>query len=273
MTVITIDAPTYFDQLARAEAVHWWHAAMWRITTGWLDRAHPGRSDLVALDVGCGSGGTMRRLADRPQIGRVIGIDPSRQALAIASGESKAGPTPKLRAMSCPTTLNLGSVLALPVASGTIDVATCFDVLQHLPPAADLVAMTELRRVLRPGGIAIIRANGAGLWPDPSRADQPYRLRTLVDLARAADLVVRRATYVNCLPAVATELLGRVRGTSRYGHPQGGGLRIRPRHPLANRVMGAIAVAEAFAVLRLRARLPVGHSTMMLVEAPGGTTS
>lgn len=264
MTAPTIDAPAYFDQLAQAEVVHWWHAAMWRITSGWLDRALRGRSGLVALDVGCGAGGTLRRLADRREIGRVIGIDPSRRALAIASDRCRAG--------LGQLTLTLGSALAVPFDSGSIDIATCCDVIQHLPPGGDLVAITELRRVLRPGGVAIIRANGAGLWPDRSQVEQPYRLRTLINLARSAGLIVRRATYANCLPAVATEVLGRVRGNSRHGHPQGGGLRIRSRHPLANRIMGAVATAEAFAVTRLNARLPVGHTTMMLVEAPGGST-
>jgi hypothetical protein len=35
-------------------------------------------------------------------------------------------------------------------------------------------------------------------------------------------------------------------------------------HPLVNRLMGAVAAVEAFAVGRLAARLPFGHSTMIL---------
>lgn len=275
MMAPTIDAPAYFDQLADAESVHWWHAAMWRITSGWLDRALRRRSDLVALDVGCGAGGTLRRLADRPEIGRVIGVDSSPRALSLASGKRRAGPGLPFGSRQtrvCPTWVQ-GSAVSLPFLSGSIDVAACLDVIQHLPPGGDLLAMTELRRVLRPGGIAVLRANGAGLWPDPSRPDQPYQVRILVKLAREVGLIVRRATYANCLPAVATEILGQIRAASRHGHPQGRGLRIRSVHPLVNLAMGAVATTEAFAITRLNARLPVGHSTMMLVEAPVGITS
>jgi SAM-dependent methyltransferase len=270
MTALTIDDPVYFDHLARVETDHWWHAAMWRIASGWLDWSLRGRTGLVALDVGCGAGGTMRRLAARPEIDRVLGIDPSEPGLAHASHHGAI----------------LGSALALPFVTGSVDVATCFDVLQHLPPGEDLIAMEEIHRVLRPGGVAVVRSNGVGIWPDGARADQPYRIDTLIDLARQAGLIVRRGSYANALPAVVTEVLGRIasglskarlgnRGPghehrSSHGHPQGRGLRIRTRNPLITRVMSAIATAEALAITRLNVSLPVGHSTMMLVEAPRG---
>ena len=261
MMAPTLDAPSYFDQLAQVEAVHWWHAAMWRIASGWLDRALRGRSDLVALDVGCGSGGTLRRLADRPEIGRVLGLERSRLAIAMAS-------CPQRRDKTGPTLVR-GSALALPFPTSSIDLVACFDVLQHLPTGGDRVAIEEMRRVLRPGGIGIIRSNGAGLWPDPSRVDQPYQLAAVANLARSAGMIVRKATYANCLPAVATEILGRIRRGSEHGHPQGGGLRIRARPTWTNRAMSAVATLESLAVTHLNMRFPVGHSTMMLVVAPG----
>ena len=223
MMALTIDDPAYFARLARAESGHWWHPAMWRIASGWLDGALRGKRDLVALDVGCGAGGTMGRLADRPEIGRVLGVDPSPTAVALSGCRGAV----------------LGSALTLPFATHSIAVVTCFDVLQHLEPGEDLIAMREIGRVLRPGGVAVVRANGAGLWPDASRAETPYRLSVLADLARSAGLAVRRASYANALPSVATEILGRVTSKASeavvgrfervsHGHPQGRGLAHSP---------------------------------------------
>ena len=80
----TIHDPAYFARLAEVEFVHWWSAGMWRIAAHWLDRRLRGRSGLRALDVGCGTGGPLVRLADRPEIADVIGLDPSPSALGLA---------------------------------------------------------------------------------------------------------------------------------------------------------------------------------------------
>lgn len=267
MTTLRIDDPAYFDCLARAENEHWWHAAMWRIASGWLDVALRGRSNLIALDIGCGSGGTLRHLLARPEIARVVGVDPSASAIALSS---------RFGAL-------LGSALDLPFAKASIGVATCFDILQHLRVGDDLVAMRELRRVLRPGGVAVVRSNGKGLWPDPSLDDQPYRLEALVDVARSAGLIVRKCSYANAAPALATEILGRIAslfkvarsrssGLGVHGHPQGRGLRLREGNPFLGWLMSAVSTAEAVAVARWNVQLSLGHSTIMLVEAPGGWT-
>ena len=156
---LTLADPAYFDSLARFEADHWWSAATWRIAAAWLDRALAGRRDVCALDVGCGAGGTLSRLANRPWIGRRFGLEPSADALGHAAVRGSA--------------LARGSALNLPFAPGSFDLATCFDVWQHLPSGAEDRAAGELRRVLRPGGRALIRANGRGLWPGESDGRRP----------------------------------------------------------------------------------------------------
>ncbi|MDB5349817.1 MAG: methylase involved in ubiquinone/menaquinone biosynthesis [Planctomycetota bacterium] len=250
-----IDDVAYFDRLREVEADHWWSAGMWRIASHWLDRWLRGRSALAALDVGCGAAGTLGRLSARAEIATVVGLDPSPYALAHARREDVV----------------LGSALNLPFPDASFDVTTSFDVLQHLPPGGDRVAAAEMLRVLRPGGLCVIRANGRGLWPDPQSESRPYRLGELRELMRSVGFRVRAATYANCLPAVAVEVAGRLRRElgmtpSHLRHPSGGGLRIRPASPVRNRLMGAISGAEAMAVGRLRIVLPVGHSTMLMLE-------
>ena len=74
---------------------------MWRIAASWLGHALCGRRGLDAVDVGCGTGQGVVRLALRPEIGAVIGVDPSPVALGYAR-----------RRHGFP--LVLGSVLAFP---------------------------------------------------------------------------------------------------------------------------------------------------------------
>lgn len=252
----TIDDPAYFDRLAAVEFVHWWPAAMWRLAAHWLDGALGGRVGLRALDVGCGTGGTLARLDARPELATVVGLDASPAALALARRHSAR----LLRA----------DAFALPFPDAAFDLVTCLDVWQHLPADAVPRAARELRRVLRPGGFALLRVNGRGLWPGRRLGPRLYRLADLVSDLSAAGLAVRRATYANALPSVAQELLGRLRPRRPTGaHPAGRGLCLRVPPGWLNRLMSGVASLEAYAAGRLGARLPVGHSTMALATAPG----
>ena len=252
-TPLTIENPAYFDRLADVETRHWWSVGLWRLASRWLDAALDGRRGLRAFDLGCGTGQTALRLAERAEIGSVVGLDPSPKAI----GQSR-------RRHGLP--LVLGSVLELPFRDGSAEVVTCFDVLQHLPAGGDGRALAEVARVLATGGVALVRSNGRGWTGD----DSTYRLRDLVRLAERAGLSVERATYANALPALAQEIRGwAVPG--RPGHPSGGGLTIRVPAPGLNRVLTGVSSAEAFAAGRLGLRLPFGHSTLVLARKPGAT--
>lgn len=254
-TPLSIEQPAYFDRLAEVETTHWWSLGMWRLAAYWLGSAVRGRRGLRALDVGCGTGATTLRLARRPEIGSVVGLEPSPAALAHARGIA----------------LVRASALALPFEGGRFDVVTCFDVLQHLPEGGDRRAVSELRRVLRRGGVALVRSNARGWGAEPERPGGGYRLGDLVEIFEQAGLAVERATHANCLPALAQEVRGRLFGIGRQRdgagpHPAGAGLRIRMPHPLVNRLMGGVSAAEAAVAGRFPARLPFGHSTMILAR-------
>jgi len=249
----TIDEPAYFDRLAEVEARHWWARGMWRLASYWLDEALRGRAGLRALDLGCGAGMTLVRLLQRAEIAEAVGLDPEPHALRWSR-----------RRHDRP--LILGDALRLPIASRSFDVLTCFDVVQHLPTGSMGRAAVEIRRVLRPGGAAVVRSNGRGL-----SGGGALRLAELTGPLEAAGLVVRRSTYANFLPAIAQEVAGRIRswrGDPGRPHPGGGGLRIRLGSPLHDRLMGGVSAAEALATGRLGMRLPMGHSTMAWVDRP-----
>ncbi|MBM3287386.1 MAG: class I SAM-dependent methyltransferase [Candidatus Eisenbacteria bacterium] len=81
------------------------------------------------VDVGCGNGVLLRALALSRS---VVGLDPSRRALAAFEG---------------PRVCALGE--RLPLRSGSVDVACALEVLEHLDGASVLACCAELSRVAR----------------------------------------------------------------------------------------------------------------------------
>ena len=113
-----------------------------------------------AVDVGCGEGEHTERLATRFGFD-VLGVDPVPRHVELtgeraASGtrERAASGTGERAASGIRVRAVLGSVERLPVGDGTTDLIWCRDVLVHV---SDLdLAYAEFRRVLRPGGRALI---------------------------------------------------------------------------------------------------------------------
>jgi SAM-dependent methyltransferase len=242
MMPITLDEPeAYFERLAAFEATHGWSAATWRVAAHWLDAKLRGRTGLDAIDVGCGAGLTLQRLAARREIGQVIGIDPSPEALD--------------RARRLGHRVVEASATDLPFAAESFDVATCLDVIQHLPDGGLASATQELARVLRPGGLAIVRTNAGHGGVDLGR------LRSTFEAHR---LRVLRASRVNCVGSLAQEIRGRLRPSRHRHHPQGGGLPGPHRRSVTDPIMATLGRAEAFLVGRLGWTLRFGHSAMVL---------
>jgi SAM-dependent methyltransferase len=120
------------------------------------------RPGMRLLDVGCGPGSITRGLAERVAPGRVVGLDLSWDALDIARGEAAARGLENLD-------YHVGSVYELPFPDACFDVAYAHQVLQHLGERS--AALSEMLRVVRPGGLVAVRDVDWGTvayWPrDP----------------------------------------------------------------------------------------------------------
>lgn len=111
------------------------------------------------LDIGCGGGALVRELASRGS--RVVGLEISAEQLAPALARASATPAPTAptgpTAPTAPTpTYLIGHAQALPLDDASVDVAVFMRTLHHVPPPELTNALTEARRVLRPGGVVYV---------------------------------------------------------------------------------------------------------------------
>lgn len=102
---------------------------------------------LKILDAGCGTGLLLKKMS---KFGQIYGIDTHAEAIRLSK---KRGLKNILKS----------SVLALPFKESSFDLITCIDVLYHQGVKDDKKALKEFFRVLKPGGILILK-NPAYDW-------------------------------------------------------------------------------------------------------------
>ena len=187
----------YELQTHRAEDRHWWYRGRRRVLERVIDGlALPAHTRI--LDAGCGSGRNMVDLARR---GTVTGIEVSDASVAVAR-ERGAG-----EVIAC-------SVLQMPFADDSFDLAVCLDVIEHLED--DLGALRELRRVVAPGGALLVTVPAyQWLWSghdEVNHHQRRYTAGSLRSVAEQAGWRQERSTHFNSLllpVAVALRVLDR----------------------------------------------------------------
>lgn len=243
-----IFTPEYYRRLARLERRHPWFLGTRRVATEVITTVL-GRptGGLRVLDVGCGTGATLawlQRLAGRRA---VVGVDVAPAAVRLARRSGGR--------------LVLASADALPFRDARFDLVYCADVVQHLVDEQRARALAEFRRVLRPGGAVVVRANRAtGAPADASAGYASFDYRRFpaeLETAGLAPVVVGTVAVLSGL----TERWRRGAGGGWSSH----GLAIRPLEGW-RRLIGlalAIGFAGEAAAFRLRRRLPtVGASSL-----------
>ena len=134
-----------------------------------LDTLNINATGKRALDVGCGPGNLLVALStDTPDL--LVGVDVD--AIFLTSGSSQVGKL--IEPPSAIPALLRASLPTLPFADETFDLVTCFLVMPHVPD--DRAALTELTRVLKPGGTLAISGHGLGF---PLRYLKRFRLKPL----------------------------------------------------------------------------------------------
>ena len=141
-----------------------------KVTDWGLSHALLGKTDII-LDVGCGGGRTVGKLAAIAAEGKVYGIDHSAESVAMAMR------TNQQRVDLARVEIREASVSRLPFSDSAFDVVTAVET--HFWWPALPTDLREVLRVLKPGGRLVIIAEvykGAAAFA--SRAAERYSKKT-----------------------------------------------------------------------------------------------
>jgi SAM-dependent methyltransferase len=243
--------------MARREERHWWYAGMRRVALAVLDAELNGQHGLRVLDAGCGTGGTTVELR---RFGDVVGVDLAWEALGPARGRGLAH-------------LARASIERLPFRDASFDVVTSFEVVYHLGVASDLCALEEVRRVLRPGGLFLLRVPAhdwlRGEHDRLVHTRHRYAPDEVLGKLETAGFNVDRLSWANTVlfpPAVAKRLLERspFRASGSASGDAEPDLWQPPR--LLNAVLESLVAVEA-KLIPHRVTLPFGLSLLAVARA------
>lgn len=238
--------PDFYARYFELEDRHWWFLGRRKIFLATLERYGPANATR-ALDFGCGTGTWLKHLE---RFAPVAGVDGDEAAVAFchARGRREAQ--------------HLPAGAPLPFDDASFDIVTALDVIEHIED--DVAALTELRRVLRPGGTLLIAVPAFPmLWGDQDEISHHFRRYRRPELrakAEAAGLSIRHASYFNTalFPVVAGIRLAR--RTIRSPRADKTDFTMGPA--AANRVLTRLFAAES-RVVPARS-VPFGISLMLV---------
>ncbi len=179
-----------YEKMSKMEDEYWWHVGRLAIFDKQLEKLSS-KKKLKILNIGCGTGGTVRMLEKH---GDVTNVDISDEAIKY------------MKEKGFPNVIKVDGI-KLPFEDNTFDLVASFDVLEHIEE--DVEALEEWRRVLKPQGHIIVSVPAyKWLWSQHDVSLHHHRRYTSQSLkasAVAAGLKNKRLSYAISfsLPLVA----------------------------------------------------------------------
>jgi SAM-dependent methyltransferase len=241
------------EMTARAERDHFWFRGLRRFVRPFLEEAVRAVDcdEPRILDCGCGTGNNLQMLR---RFGRPVGIDLTFSGVAYSHEHNERR-------------VAQASAIALPFPDAAFDIVTSFDVIYALDDRDAATALTEMYRVMRPGGYLVLnvaalpglRSNHSVLGGEVQRYTRP----ALRGHLERAGFSVKRLTYTNLsiLPVVAGVRFGQ----RIFGHRESTSEISVPAQPV-NAVLAAVLAVEAVALKVVD--MPLGSSLLALASRP-----
>lgn len=240
-----MDKATY-EVENRIEQQHWWFVGRRRLFRDAIQELGLPR-DAAILDIGTSTGSNLRMLKD---IGftNVQGLDPDDDAIRFCA-EKGLGVVRK------------GDVCSMPFGNAEFDLVLATDIIEHVDD--DVAALLEIRRVLKPGGRAIVTVPAFkflwGLQDEVAHHKRRYTRRQLLERLQKAGLRPHDSYYFNFLllpPIWAARQVLRVLKPNISSENE-------LATPLINKVLKGIFTVDVLCAKRLR--IPFGVSVFAFV--------
>lgn len=233
-----------YTEMAALEDRFWWFVAKRQIILSLIRRYAPERAEsdrALAIDLGCGSGGLLRRLKDTYP---TLGVEMSEHARAICASfglDVRPGWLPD----------------DIPAGPASADIIVLSDVLEHVEKDAETVKAAA--RILRPGGILVCTVPAhPWMWTKRDEHHNHFRRYTRAQyeaLFAVPELSPLVESYYNTFlfpPMAGARLAAKLLNRDA----EAGDLRVPPAP--VNALMRAVFESEKHLLGKLR--LPVGAS-------------
>ncbi len=229
-----------YQNIFQNEGTNFYYVATHALVLALVRRYVPMKRRGKILDAGAGTGMLAKKLRS---MGVVTAIDVHEQAIFFARARG--------------VTVRKASLGRLPYRANTFDVTTCIDVLYHRQVEDDVQALRELYRVLRPGGVLIVRV-AALPWArtahdDVVHARHRYQKKELDEKLTGAGFTVDKLSYVG-LVLLPFRLARKLYET--VVHPKRPTSAVTPLPVLINWVLTTIMLLEHWLVVYIN--LPIG---------------
>lgn len=181
-----------FENIQALEEGMWWFRGQRKILNELLDPLpllYPRGGHVRVLEAGCGTAYQSRELAGRYGW-RMTPLDLS--AAGLRHGR-KLGVGDLVQ----------GDLQGLPFKNEAFDAVLSLDVIVHFPPGEEALAFEELARVLRPGGLFVVRVSALNLLRSRhsifTHEKQRFTASHLRQCSAAVGVDALRVTYANSL--------------------------------------------------------------------------
>jgi len=243
------------EELSRTHCLDVWTRRAMLERLGTLAR------EATVIDIGCASGYLLQDLHHSAPDITLIGLD------LLDSGLRKAH-------AALPQALLLqGDACALPLVDASVDAVVSANLLEHVPD--DERALAEIRRVLRPGGRAVLVVPlGPGNYDYYDRFvghERRYARGELAHKARGAGLQVTADICLGALLYPAFWIV-KQRNRRRYGHLRGDALERKAVGDIERTegsTIGGLACHLEELLLGRGVRLPFGIRGLTVIARPG----
>ncbi len=247
--------PQEFANIARSERDFWWYRGMRSILFRMLDPYLAGRHAGRVLEAGCGTG-YLSHLMQRDRHWPVVPMDISWDGLRYAREMGVENPVQ-------------GDISSLPFAGESFDLVISMDVIVHLPRGEEHTAARELARVLRRGGLLVLRTSALDILrsrhSEHAFERQRFTRRRLMGMAAAAGVRVLRCSYINSLLLPVALAKFRVWEPLLRKAPSSG---VEPVAPWLDKLLYSALVLEA-AWIGSGRNFPAGQSLLLIGEKIG----
>jgi SAM-dependent methyltransferase len=245
--------PAEFANIAQAEREFWWYRGMEQILFRVLDPLLEHRAPLHdVVEAGCGTGYMATRLEQRYGW-RMFPTDLQYEGL-------RYGIERGVRRMA------QAEIGALPFPDGRFDALATLDVMVYVPRGDEGRVVAELVRVVKPGGLLILRTAALELLRSHHAAFtgemQRYTRDQLLRLAAANGVRVLRCTYANSLLLPVALAKFRIIEPLTGSGPSSG---VQPVSPWLDQLLYGALAREARWLGRGH-DLPIGQSLILIGE-------